>query len=57
MTEVETFKRNVIALINRMMHEHKGRGHKDITTTVIRDWCPYCMALSDLKYKIEKLEL
>lgn len=41
-------------LINRMMNEHKKRGHKDITSKVVPDWCGYCVALLDLKYRLKK---
>jgi len=41
----------VIQLIDSMMEEHKAAGHRDLGD--VKEWCKYCLALSDLKRKLE----
>ena len=40
-----------IQLIDSMMREHKAAGHRDLGD--VKEWCKYCLALSDLKRKLE----
>jgi len=44
-------ERATIQLIDSMMREHKAAGHRDLGD--VKEWCKYCLALSDLRRKLE----